>query len=352
MAWLRNGWYAAMWAQDLQVGQLAHRTILDEDVVFLRAPDGSVSALQDRCPHRFAPLHMGSVCGDGRLLRCGYHGLEFDMHGNCVHNPHGDGRIAAGLKVRQYTVVEKHTMIWVWPGERKADLSAIPDYSLLDYADPGLTSERDHIDMAVGYELIIDNLLDLSHISFLHDGILGNAGTVAAQIDLQENGNSITVSRYMPNVTPPGLFDMLFRRDGESVDLWATMRWSSPCNLLNDAGVKPVGDTRESGTGIFGVHILTPQTERSTRYHFVAVRQNPIPFPEAEKEEIGRRLSELRRYAFSEQDEPMIRAQQHAIDHAHQLLSPVLLPIDVGPVRYRRILDRLIQEESTLPVGS
>jgi len=349
MTWLRNGWYAAMWSQDLRPGTPTPRTLLGEDMVLIRAPDGSISALQDRCPHRFAPLHLGSVCGDGRLLRCSYHGLEFDMQGRCVRNPHGDGRRPAGLQVRRYAAVEKHTVIWVWPGEQEPDLSAIPDYSLLDRADPGVTSMRDHLEMNVDYRLVVDNLLDLSHVSFLHDGILGNAQTVDAQIDLQEAGQSLTVSRYMPNVPPPGLFDMLFRRDGEPVDLWASMRWTAPCNLLNDAGVKAVGDAREQGTGIYGIHLLTPQTERSTLYHFVAIRQNPLPFPEAEKEAIGRKLGELRRYAFAEQDEPMIRGQQRAIDRASAPLSPTLLSIDAGPVRYRRILDRLIAQEGPPP---
>ena len=345
-SWVRNGWYAAMWAQDLKPGVLARRTILGEEIVLWRTEDGSVAALQDQCSHRFAPLHMGRLCENGRTLQCSYHGLEFDGAGQCTRNPHGDGHIPSGMRVRSFTAVEKHTVIWVWPGEREADLSRIPDYSLLDHADPSATSARDYLEMDVDYRLVVDNLLDLSHVSFLHDGILGNEQTVAAQIDVQEQGESLTVSRYMPDVPPPGLFDMLFRRDGRPVDLWAAMRWTAPCSLLNDAGVKAVGDAREQGTGIFGVHLLTPQTERSTLHHFAAVRQNPLPFPEAEKEAIGRKLTELRRYAFAEQDEPMIRAQQRAIDRAASPLTPRLLSIDVGPVRYRRILDRLIEQET------
>lgn len=351
-SWLRNGWYAAMWAQDLPPGLLARRTIVGEEMVLWRTDDGGIAALRDQCPHRFAPLHMGRLDEDGRTVHCAYHGLAFDRSGRCKHNPHGDGKVPASLRVRSFTAVEKHTIIWVWPGEQPADPARIPDYSLLDDAEPGTVSARDHLEMDVDYRLVIDNLLDLSHVSFLHEGILGNAQTVAAQIDVREQGESLTVSRYMPDVPPPGLFDMLFRRDGQAVDLWAAMRWTAPCSLLNDAGVKAVGEAREQGTGIFGVHLLTPQTERSTLYHFAAVRQNPLPFPEAEKEAIGRKLGELRRYAFAEQDEPMIRAQQRAIDRAPSPLKPTLLSIDVGPVRYRRVLDRLIQQEGAAPAGA
>jgi vanillate O-demethylase monooxygenase subunit len=343
--WLRNGWYAAIWAQDLQPGMLAQRTIVGEHMVLWRTEDGGVAALRDRCPHRNVPLHLGQVRREGQTARCAYHGLEFDKTGRCAHNPHGDGKAPAGMQVRAFIAVEKHTMIWVWPGEGEPDLSLIPDYSLLDDADPAATSKRDWLTMDVDYRLVIDNLLDLSHVSFLHEGILGNEQTAVAQIDVQEQGRGLTISRDMRNVPVPGLYDMLYRRDGGVVDHWTSMRWTAPSNLLNDSGVKEPGSPRAQGTGICGVHLLTPQTERSTMYHFAAVRQNPLPFPEAEAQDIVRRLAELRRFAFAEQDEPMIRAQQRILDESPAPPPPVLLPIDVGPVRYRRILDRLIAEE-------
>ncbi len=346
MAWLRNCWYVAMWAQDLKAGALESRTIIGENIVLYRCADGSIAALQNRCPHRFAPLHMGKLGADGCTLRCGYHGLEFGPDGQCVGNPHGEGRIPPALAVKSYAAVEKHSLVWVWMGDRTPNEAAIPDYSLLDAADQSTTSARDCLQMDVDYRLIVDNLLDLSHVSFLHDGILGNEETIRADIQAEERDDTVTVSRYMPDVPPPELFDMLFRRDGRRVDLWASMRWNAPACLLNDAGVKAVGDERRNGTGIFGIHILTPQTERSTLYHFAAVRQNPIAFPPDEAQGIARRLTELRRYAFAEQDEPMIRAQQAVIDGAVGPLEPVLLPIDVGPVRYKRILERLIQQEA------
>lgn len=345
MAWLRNCWYVAMWAQDLKEGAIEARTIIGETMVLYRCKDGAIAALQDRCPHRFAPLHRGSLCADGSSIQCGYHGLSFSPDGKCVRNPHGDGRIPAAVVAKAYTAVEKHSLIWVWLGSRQPDESVIPDYALLDTADPANMSARDCLRMNVDYRLIVDNLLDLSHISFLHDGILGNEHTIDAEIQVKEAGDTVTVSRLMPNVPPPELFNMLFRRDGVNVDLWASMRWSAPACMLNDAGVTAVGDARQNGTGIFGIHILTPETERSTLYHFAAIRQHPIAFPPLEAESIGRRLTELRRYAFAEQDEPMIREQQAVIDSASEALTPALLSIDVGPVRYKRILERLIHAE-------
>ena len=94
--------------------------------------------------------------------------LRFGTDGACVLNPHGSGRIPATLAVRSYPVVERHTMLWIWMGTDEADPDLIPDFSYLDPGAPGVLSKRDWIEMDVDYQLVIDNLLDLSHASFLH----------------------------------------------------------------------------------------------------------------------------------------------------------------------------------------
>lgn len=348
MAFLHNTWYVALWSQDLPVGETRARTILGEPLVFFRTPEGEVTALIDECPHRFAPLHKGRLLPGGRI-QCPYHGLEFDGTGKCVRNPHGNGQIPASLQVKRYPVIQKHSLLWIWMGDKPADPALIPDFSVLDEDSPLPVSKRDWITMPSNYQLITDNLMDLSHVSFLHDGILGNEETVDAQIGMEQNGDTLAVTRFMPNVRVPGLFDLLFRRDGKPVDLWFKMRWDAPGCMLNDAGAMPVGGTKDQGTGIFGAHLLTPETETTTHYHFAAARQNPIPFPPDVADDVQRKLGELRRFAFEEQDEPMIHMQQRALLRTGGLDSrkPVLLSIDVGPVRCRRVLESRIASEKS-----
>ena len=343
MQYLRNTWYVALWGEHLG-DELVTRTILNQPIVFYRTADGKPAALFDRCAHRFAPLHRGKRVGEDRI-RCGYHGLEFDRTGACVHNPHGDGKLPPA-SVRAFPVAEKHSIVWIWMGDaRRADPAAIPDFPMLD-ADAGYQlTKRDWIRMEANYELITDNLLDLSHVSFLHDGILGNEDTIAADIKVQQQGARIVVSRAMSNVRAPGMFDLLYRRDGGQVDMWTDMRWDAPGCMLNDAGVTAPGASRSQGTGIFGTHFLTPETDRTTLYHFCAARQNPLPFPAEIADEIRQKLTDLRRLAFAEQDEPMIRAQQKALEAANFELKPTLLQIDAGPVRYKQVLNRLIARE-------
>ena len=170
---LRNTWYMAMWGEQLAEGDLAARTMLKEPVVVYRAADGTPVAMADSCPHRFAPMHMGKVV-DGDRLRCPYHGLEFDRNGACVRNPNGPGK-APPASLRVYPAVERHSIVWVWMGEpEKADVALIPDFSILDPDSDNPAFGRDWIRMKANYRLIIDNLLDLCHVSFLHEGILGN----------------------------------------------------------------------------------------------------------------------------------------------------------------------------------
>src|SRR6516162_4396461 len=159
--YLRNAWYVAAWSDNLADGQLLSRTILKEPIVLFRKSDGHIAALQDRCPHRFAPLHMGKIVGGDRV-QCPYHGLEFDSSGACVLNPHGTKNIPPRARVRSYPVTEKHKAVWIWMGEQSPDLAKVPDFSVLDNVPEMHASKRDRITIRANYELIIDNLLDLA----------------------------------------------------------------------------------------------------------------------------------------------------------------------------------------------
>ncbi|MPS26071.1 MAG: aromatic ring-hydroxylating dioxygenase subunit alpha [Alcaligenaceae bacterium] len=340
MSFVKNAWYVACWSDEVKAGELFARTLLDERVVFYRKADGTPVALRDRCPHRFIPLSMGKLRGD--VVECGYHGLRFDSSGACVKNPHGDGRIPAAARVQAYTAHDRHGMLWIWTGDAAADPARIPDYGMLDEG-AGYRTSRGQLHINANYELMGENLLDLSHISFLHEGLLGSPEQVHARQEVVQDGNRLQCNRWMPNVSVPGVFDMLFRRDGQPVDMWTNMRWDPPGCFLLDTGVQAPGESRERGAWYYGIHILTPETARTTHYHFAAARP---PGPELDPE-TNARLAEMRRIAFEDQDKPIIDAQQEALgDHDFWDMKPVLLNVDLGPVRMRHTLDRLRKAEA------
>lgn len=339
---IANAWYGAIWADDLCKQPVARR-ILDRPIVLYRTDDGAVAALEDMCPHRFAPLHMGQVIGD--RLRCPYHGLEFDPRGQCRHNPHTTGRIPPAARVKHYHANERHGMIWVWLGAAEPDLAAIPDYSMLDTSPRTMQSKRDWLIIKANYRLIVENLLDLSHVAVLHKDILGNAETMDADISVREEGGDLVVTRLMPGVTPPKLMDILFHDDARRVDHWSTIRLTGVSCLINDAGVTDVDAAREQGAGMYGAHILTPIDDATTLYHFCAVRWSGEGVC-APGEDVLEQLSALRRTAFAEQDRPIIEAQQRAqLDHALDTSRPAMFDIDAGPARLQRRLDAFLKKE-------
>jgi vanillate O-demethylase monooxygenase subunit len=226
-------------------------------------------------------------------------------------------------------------------GDRAADPAAIPDFSVIDDAPEAHITQRDHILVQAHYQLISDNLLDLSHAIYLHDGILSNEDNAAASVEVVEKDGAVTVSRFAPNARIPGLHKSYWVHATETADKFSSIRWTAPSTLLLKQGICKTGEAMDSGTGYYGVHLLTPVTERSTAYYFTAIRFN-VQTPPSADDALNEKLAVTRRFAFAEQDAPVIEAQQRAIDASAQPPVPALLSIDAGPVRCKRILDRLI----------
>jgi phenylpropionate dioxygenase-like ring-hydroxylating dioxygenase large terminal subunit len=339
---LRNTWYVAAWAKDVVAGAIFSRQILGERIVLFREANGALAALADYCPHRFAPLHLGKMLSGGRL-QCGYHGLEFNSTGACVRNPHGNGVIPPAAHVPAYPVVERHDIVWIWMGSRDPDPALIPDFSILDDAGEKL-GRHDHIVFDANIDFVTTNLLDLSHVSFLHDGILGNVETISADTDVRQEGSTLFVTREQSNVRIPPLFRLTHKANVEYGDLWRVMRWDAPGCMLLDSGTTDPGASRDEGSGYYGIHLLTPETATTTHYHFSSVRRR-LNAVESQDELIKTEIARLRRIAFEGQDAPMIAAQQQTVRELEargRMLRPALLSVDAGPQRYRRILDTLL----------
>lgn len=345
MAFLRNAWYCGGFAADLQPGELKPLTMLGEPLVFYRRDDGCAAAIADRCPHRFAPLSMGRLC-DG-AVQCPYHGLRFDHNGACVHNPHGDGAIPKAAVVKSYTVAEKHGALWVWMGDAAAaDASSIPDFGLTDPRE-GWSRVQGYLHVKANYRLVIDNLLDLSHVPFLHPFLASDKAPPAEfrpTIGMEQQGNSVLAInefRHMPNTD---LYRMLWERGEppETCEMRANIRWFAPSTLLLDTGATYVGRPREDGPSAPSSHWLTPETETSTHYFWAAARDRYVG-----NENVSQQMAAGFDAAFRNEDEPMIEAVQKNMGTTDLMsLKPVLLLTDGPAVRARRVLDGLLAGES------
>ena len=337
MGFLRNSWYAAGWAADLTDRPLG-RTFLGEHVVLFRRQDGRPAALTDRCPHRFAPLSLGKVVGD--QIACPYHGLRFDASGACRHSPHTDPTIPNAARLRAYPVAERHGMLWIWMGEpERADESLIVDYSLLDDTT-GYAWVFGTLHVKGHYELVTDNLLDLSHAEFLHPA-LAQDGIVGRTIYRGErDGDTVYAFNETVDEKLPPLFKPMWDKS-ERVRLRSNMRWDAPGNLLLDTGFAGVGEDWSTGLTLPTAHILTPETETTTHYFWASGRDFALGSPE-----VGAAMREGLTQAFKNEDEPMIAAIQSRMDRPDLLaMRPALLAIDTAVVLARRILARRIAEE-------
>ncbi len=338
---VHNAWYLAAWIEELNNEKPLARTVLNQAVALFRQANGTPVALEDRCPHRHAPLSMGNVKGD--RLQCAYHGLEFDATGACAHNPHG-GHLSSRAQIKSYPLVEKHKAVWIWMGDEAPDPAKVPDFSMLDDYPALHGTKVDRITVAANYELICDNLLDLSHTAFLHAGILGNDDTAESPATVTQEGDDVIVERNSFDAEAPGLAAN-FLPGVERVDKHSHIRWMAPSNFRIKTGIAPHGAPADAATGYNGVHILTPETERTTHYFFTAVRFNVLTEGDELNRQIQDKVEKTRRFAFEHQDGPVIEAQQRILDAAPERLEPMILPNDIGPTRYKRILTRMLDDD-------
>jgi len=334
MTFLKNAWYAAAWADEIKDAFLARR-ILEEPVLMFRRENASAVALADRCPHRFVPLSMGRRHGD--VVECVYHGLRFDGAGMCVHNPHGDA-IAKALRVRTYPLVEKYRALWIWMGDpSRADPSRIPDFSFLN-DDAHFTTVTATSRFDANYELITDNLLDLTHVSYLHTPSFGPTNIAQSEMEVRESGATVYCNRLCRNdLSRPPIRQALVSHEG-AVDFWLDMRWDPPANLRFDIGVTPAGRPRSEGLHSLEPHLITPETATSAHYFWGDSRDYMRDDPG-----LSKRYIELLRVVFDGEDKTLIEAQQRLMGTPDLMsLGPVHLKCDGGAVRAREILSKLI----------
>lgn len=341
--YLRNAWYPAAWADEITRSPL-RRILLDDPLVLYRREDGTPVALHDRCPHRFAPLSMGTLVGD--LIQCPYHGLRFDAGGICVFNPHGEGTIPRNARVRSLQVVERFGLVWIWAGEpEQADPALLPDFAVLE--DPAYACVRGVLHMNANYQLITDNLLDLSHVPYLHPQLRA-PNDVVNRHEMRKEGTRVWSMLWRDDALPSGLMQLFWPKDRMG-DARAHMRWDPPGLLLLDVGITDRGAAPEAGLTLPSVHLLAPETAGTTHYFWAFLRNRDIHDP-ALDEKIGA----IGRNAFANEDKPIIEAQQANIgpDADVLALKPIVLSPDAAGLQARRILRRLLEAEATTPAPS
>ncbi len=330
---LKNQWYVAAWSREIGRDILA-RQIAGEPVVLYRTQDGRAVAFQDLCPHRLAPLSLGQIVGDD--LRCGYHGASFGPDGTCTHLP--GNPLPKGARVRTYPLIEKWGWAWIWPGNpARADESLLPDFHW--QYEPGWAPIGGTLNFKAHYQLLLDNLLDLSHEAFLHINTIGNAAVAEVPAHASQEGNHVRVTRVMPDCAPPPLF-VKARGFTTNIDRYQDILFSPPCYITIAVRAMPAGSNGMTQAMQWQVlNALTPETERSTHYFWGMPRHFLI-----ENRDVDTMLETAIVRTFNE-DRAMLEAQQLVLEKRSLDERTLLTHADVGPSRARSVIARLQREE-------
>lgn len=347
MPFLRNCWYVAAWNEEIG-DEPYHQQIIGEHVVLYRNSSGTIVALGDTCPHRFAPLHMGKVVGDE--IQCPYHGLRFDSEGRCSHNPFDPKVRPEAAKVAAYPVVERNRIIWIWMGDPgNADQSQIPDYDWLDETDDYAFTALSQMTQAIDYELVLDNLMDLSHGQFLHPTTLGNEAFATGTTETRAGERQVRFDRLNSGGAAPTLFVVGgAAKEGDLVDFWNDVRWDAPGSYYLQVGITPVGHSREHGKYMHSAHLLTPKDETHLVYRYVIARNFAM-----DSQEVTKGIEDLVEYAFKKEDEPVLRVvQERMAGRNFWELQPVVLKTDKAAVLVRRTLEKLMREDEQVAASA
>lgn len=339
----RGFWYVAAFDWEVRRQELFRRTICGLPIVFWRKEDGMPAALEDRCCHRHMPLSEGRLRGD--LVECSYHGLTYDCTGACVRVP-SQAKIPTAAKIRSFPVAERHRWIWVWTGDPAlADPALIEDFHWLDA--PGWRSKGERLDLPGNYLLLVDNLLDLTHLQFVHPTTLGTEAISGAPIKVEREGNLVRVTRWILDSPPP----MFFQKAGgfaadERIDRWQIIEFTPPGFVRLDVGGAragtgaPHGD-RSQGFTMRNLNAITPETETTTHYFWGQAHDFRTDDPTV-TELLFRQIHT----AFLE-DLGIILAQQSNLSAYGERLPPqVDFGQDAGGLQARRIVDAILAAEN------
>lgn len=289
--YLRNAWYVAAWGHEIKEG-VHGRKLLNEPVVLFRDSAGKVRALEDRCCHRGAPLSVGERVPEG--IRCGYHSLTFNGDGVCVNVP-GQTQVPDNARVKPYPAVEKDEFVWVWMGDpAKASADLILDYP---YNNDKKNWPNLHAVLPVksNYRLLLDNLLDLSHLGTVHKTTIGGNPQqhASAKTRIYKTPTGVKYIRWMLDSVPPPAFVGLGGFKGR-IDRWQEFEYVAPATIKQYSGAVDVGtgiydranqegrldiDARDGGVHIRLIHSITPETDNTCIYYWTSANGHKTDDP-------------------------------------------------------------------------
>lgn len=331
----KNQWYVIAHSKELGQEMIA-RTIMNIPMIIFRDEHGKAVALEDRCCHRGLQLSCGSM--EAGKVRCGYHGLLYDGRGQCVEIP-GQDKIPTKAKVKAFHIQEQQGLIWLWYSfEHAQPTIEAPDYPYHEHPDYLHDGDVYHYDAP--YQLIHDNLLDLSHLAYVHLKTIGGNAKIHMNAEMKTTATDrqVVVKRHMLESDPPPTYSMAYPFKNK-IDRWQEIDFRITHLLIwtgaVDAGTDSLDNPDRGGFHMRGFHAVTPETEDSCHY-FWTMSTNP----KQDRENITKVVVDQTRMTFDE--DKLIIEDQFRNLKAFNDPEMVSIHIDVGLTRARRIIQSLI----------
>ncbi|MEV0093983.1 aromatic ring-hydroxylating dioxygenase subunit alpha [Streptomyces sp. NPDC050738] len=346
----RNQWYVA--AYGAEIGrELFGRTVCGEPILLWRTEAGEVTAMAGRCVHRRFPLSEKPSRLDGDRVVCGYHGFTYGADGVCVSVP-GQQRVPRTARLASYAVKEQDSFVWVWIGDREAaDESRIPRAPWLN--SPAYTVVCGMEPLAARYGLLVDNLLDLSHETYLHGGYIGTPEVAETPIatEVDEGAGIVRVSRHMDDAACPPFYSESTGIDGR-ISRRQDIEYHAPCLYLLHSRIAPTGTPGPDADGtdphafhVEVVYAITPETENTTHDFWAVARDFAL-----DDQKVSDFLAENNRTVVL-QDVVALDTLEQVIAREPEGTQELSINIDTGGLAARRILARLLAESAATPAA-
>jgi phenylpropionate dioxygenase-like ring-hydroxylating dioxygenase large terminal subunit len=331
----RNGWYVAAFIEEIGEALLS-RWILNQPVVLYRKADGTAVAVDGRCPHRHFPLGASKRVGDA--IQCSYHGITFGADGKCTFVP-SQTTIPGVYAIRAYPLVERGLWAWIWMGDAdKADDSLIPTLEEIGYDLPGMIPNAFYAMQVKGrYQLLNDNLLDLSHLGYLHASSIGTPDDAATPEVRDLNDRRLSSRRYMRDTPQPPMHSEYSDYDG-LVDRVSGMDFFFPGFHAGIGEQRYPSDHAQAGEIINTSrvwHAVTPATRTTCNYFFAMSSES--------QERLDRAKVMLK--PVLEEDAFATEEIEKIIATMDALPPELMLKSDQTAVQGRRILQAMMDRE-------
>jgi len=296
-----------------------------------------VAALEDRCPHRQAPLSIGKLKGD--TVECGYHGFCFATDGRCTVVPSMPG--TPNFSVASFSVREIGPLIWIYLGD-VAVLDTVPPPPDLPWLlDERFKTTSGQIEIAANYMLLKENVMDLTHLGFVHAKSFG-VTDITQPPEVTSDGETVRYMRRFINAPLPAAYAMtLGVPPGTPWHRETHGAFLSPAAQMGGLDFRDPSAPDAPPKQVRFVHATTPVDQTSMRYFWIAARDH------ANDGETMKQFGQILQIGYAE-DEAVLKAIQALANRRPRRGNNEERSVraDAAALQARRVLARWMARET------